>query len=292
MKPAFDLEAKLVSAEAKELATKIKPLIKPALYIKKVYETKSVPQPRLFGLFRRSPKQVRIGRPVAVGASKVGGVPDLPPGEAWPLDKGVPMQFLAQLNCREIAEYQSLTGLPADGVLQFYQSDHGNESRVRFFPPGTNLGAAVVPELIQSQKLLLAEFGIEFGMLPTIPHYETDIYKSLHLSEEDDELLAETRACLNAEIQKAQHGLHQIGGYPDAVQGDVFTEVEYYAAGKKQSWDEAAARAHHWLLLLQFDTDGDLDVMWGDAGMIYFCIREDDLRAGRFENVHSTTQCG
>jgi uncharacterized protein YwqG len=257
-----------------------------------VYETQSVPQPPLFGLFKRSPQPVRIGLPVAIGASKVGGIPDLPPGQTWPVDDGTPMQFLAQLNCREIVAHQAMIGLPADGVLQFYQSHHGNKSRVLFFPVGTNLVAAEIPASIKSGKMLLAQFGVEFAMLPTIPHSETNEYKSLQLSEEDDEMLLETQARMAADIQSEQHGLHQIGGYPDAVQGDVFTEVEFDAAGKRKQWDQAAAHAHQWRLLLQFDTDGDLAVMWGDAGMIYFCIREDDLRAKRFENVHSTMQCG
>ncbi len=292
MKATFDLEAKLVSEGAAELAARIKPLIKPAIYLKKVCQTQSVPQPPLFGLFNRSSKQVRIGLPVAVGASKLGGLPDFPPGQLWPGDADGPMQFLAQINCREIAAHRALTGLPADGLLQFYQSDHGNEARTLFFASGTDLRPAEVPELIASRNLLLPQFGIEFALLPTIPHSEAEDYKALKLSEEDDELLQETQACMAAELQTEQRGLHQIGGYPDAVQGDVFTEVEFYAGGKKRSWDQAAALASQWRLLLQFDTDGDLKVMWGDAGMIYFCIREDDLRAGRFENVRSTMQCG
>ena len=36
----------------------------------------------------------------------------------------------------------------------------------------------------------------------------------------------------------------------------------------------------------------ELDVMWGDAGTVYFCIREADLRTGRFDKVYSTRQCG
>lgn len=292
MNTTFDLEAKLVHEGAAELATRIKPLIKPGLYLKKVYQTQSVPQPPLLGWFKRSPKQVRIGMPVAVGASKLGGLPDFPPGQAWPGDADGPMQFLAQINCREIAAQRALTGLPADGLLQFYQSDHGNETRTLFFASGIDLRPAEVPELITSRELLLPQFGVEFAILPTIPHSEAEEYKALKLSEEDDELLQETQAVWASEIQSEQHGLHQIGGYPDAVQGDVFTEVEFYTAGKKSSWDEAAARASQWRLLLQFDTDGDLDVMWGDAGMIYFCVREDDLRAGRFERVRSTMQCG
>jgi len=93
-------------------------------------------------------------------------------------------------------------------------------------------------------------------------------------------------------IRREQHGLHHIGGYPEPVQGNVFTECEKDYSEHKQTWQQAAENSHRWRLLLQFDTDGDLGVMWGDAGTIYFCIREDDLRAGRFDKVCSTMQCG
>jgi uncharacterized protein YwqG len=92
-------------------------------------------------------------------------------------------------------------------------------------------------------------------------------------------------------------GRHQVGGYPQAIQGDVWTECEMISRGHidstdQQLWEQAAASAHRWKLLLQFDTDDDLQVMWGDAGTFYFCICEDDLRAGRFDQVCSTMQCG
>jgi len=44
-------------------------------------------------------------------------------------------------------------------------------------------------------------------------------------------------------------------------------------------------------LLLQFDTDDDLDFMCGDAGTVYFCILEDDLLARRFDKVCCISQC-
>jgi hypothetical protein len=39
------------------------------------------------------------------GRSKIGGDPDLAPGEPWPLNhRGIPMTFVAQLNCGELSE--------------------------------------------------------------------------------------------------------------------------------------------------------------------------------------------
>ncbi|MCX6878962.1 MAG: DUF1963 domain-containing protein [Verrucomicrobia bacterium] len=48
----------------------------------------------------------------------------------------------------------------------------------------------------------------------------------------------------------------------------------------------------HWSLLFQMDTDDDLKIMWGDAGMIYFWVRRDDARKLKFDNTWVILQCG
>ena len=49
--------------------------------------------------------------------------------------------------------------------------------------------------------------------------------------------------------------------------------------------------AANWRLLLQFDTDDDLGVMWGDAGVIYYWVEAPAALAGRFENAWLILQC-
>jgi uncharacterized protein YwqG len=49
--------------------------------------------------------------------------------------------------------------------------------------------------------------------------------------------------------------------------------------------------ARDWRLLLQLDTDDDASMMWGDLGTLYFSVRENEARAGNFENVWMILQC-
>jgi uncharacterized protein YwqG len=49
--------------------------------------------------------------------------------------------------------------------------------------------------------------------------------------------------------------------------------------------------AHDWRLLLQLDSDPALDVMWGDAGRIFFWIPEDAPLGRRFDETWLSLQC-
>lgn len=95
-------------------------------------------------------------------------------------------------------------------------------------------------------------------------------------------------------------GLHKILGWPELVQGSVFWEAQYATSGlepgKGRGLDEEKERAlragvKDWRLLLQVDTDGNAEMMWGDAGTLYFLIKKDDLAAGNFDQAWFSWQC-
>ena len=58
----------------------------------------------------------------AIGESRLGGTPDLPPGEAWPAEDGCLFTFVAQL---KLADLPILPGLdlPRQGLLSFYAGE-------------------------------------------------------------------------------------------------------------------------------------------------------------------------
>jgi uncharacterized protein YwqG len=49
--------------------------------------------------------------------------------------------------------------------------------------------------------------------------------------------------------------------------------------------------AQDWILLLQVDSDDDAQMMWGDAGMLYFWIRRQDLAQAAFGKAWCILQC-
>jgi uncharacterized protein YwqG len=68
---------------------------------------------------------------------------------------------------------------------------------------------------------------------------------------------------------------HYMLGEPFNVQNDVFEEL----------YDNAKEP----VLLFQIDSDEeDLDVMWGDSGLLYFCIEKEELLRKQFDKVTFT----
>src|SRR2546423_14451566 len=49
---------------------------------------------------------------LALGSSKIGGVPDLPSGVSWPQCHGLPHSFLGQIHLADIGPYDTNTLLP------------------------------------------------------------------------------------------------------------------------------------------------------------------------------------
>ena len=95
------------------------------------------------------------------------------------------------------------------------------------------------------------------------------------------------------EGELSAHPMHYMFGVPFNIQNNVFEDVIYYDNEEKIGWDskEIKQKRNDMVLLFQMDSDDDLDVMWGDAGMLYFCIDKIDLQNERFDQTKFTLQC-
>jgi uncharacterized protein YwqG len=85
-------------------------------------------------------------------------------------------------------------------------------------------------------------------------------------------------------------------GHPDAIQGDVFLDTEKNR-GSRTDYDNPKTwkRAGDWRLLFQLASisrrEMKPEMIWGDLGRLYFCIKKDDLATKDFSKVWLEYQC-
>lgn len=239
-------------------------------------------------------------------AAQLGGDPELPVDHPWPeWDGHGPLTFIAAFDCAELR----IEGfpLPDSGRLLFFyfdgQIDDGT-AVVGAFAPGTQAGARVLyvpadvpverrpapaPLKAYPQQTLRAE------AVTTAPERGSPRLTAVFGGEADREPghPIDNAAFHDAVYEESSVSVcHQAGGFPLSIQA----AVEHEAAGAAGEVPGSAGRPEYadpdrWLLLAQIDTDGDSDMMWGDAGMLYWLIQEPDLAAGRFDRVVFTWQC-
>ena len=243
----------------------------------------------------------------ALGASRIGGDPDLPAGLPWPLREGRPLSFLAQFRLEDLSGFEPQGLLPARGQLYFFYD--AVECPWGFDPKhrgGWKVFHSAAPTLVPSAApKSLAESGrfgpctVRFEAGSTLPSVHSGYVHSLGLSDDEVDAYVELEQKVGGPVAPGD-GCHRFFGHPDQVQGDMEDECQFvsngiYCGGSDYYDDPRAAAlqpgAKDWRLLLQIDSDDRAGMMWGDLGMLYFWIREQDLRSGSFEEVWTVLQC-
>ena len=89
-------------------------------------------------------------------------------------------------------------------------------------------------------------------------------------------------------------------GHPDSIQDDMQLECQLVTnglyCGDPSGYDDPRTASlekgkYDWRLLLQIDSDENLNTVWGDDGRIYYWIRDQDLKEGNFDNTWLLLQC-
>lgn len=225
----------------------------------------------------------------SVGASKLGGAPDVGPGFEWPRREDRPLQFLAQVDLADVARFPFASVLPSGGLLSFF---YDVEEMPWGFDPKDKGG-----------------WHVHFEADPTVlarPDPPGDLPEEGRFNEVAlDAIEVETAPPDQADDQDEDEGedetpRHQLLGHPAVIQGEMRLECEMVARGlstgdgtayKDPRVPEMEAAARRWRLLLQLDTDDDAAMMWGDMGRLYFWITEDALRRRAFDEVWMVLQC-
>ncbi|RBW68178.1 YwqG family protein [Bacillus taeanensis] len=218
-----------------------------------------------------------------LGASKMGGVPDLPQGEDYPMYKGKPLHFIGQFNLKEIAELNIKTEIPKEGMLYFFYYDDWEDEEIEgvWGEKEQKDGWRVIYYNGDNSALEPRDQGIHTYPQCKINFEVVDRLPFMDFDDDDD---FDRYDELSSDLLPNEGTIHQIEGYPHAVQGEVFEECGGYA--------EKSENEEDWTLLFQVDSDEEnLEMMWGDVGMLYFCILTEDLKNRRFEEAWCVMQC-
>jgi uncharacterized protein YwqG len=264
-------------------------------------------------LHRAAP--LRSSLRLKTGASKLGGVPDLPPDFRWPARREIrrdiaaadpyskeipdteqPMAFICQIALAQLSDPERLDiPLPRSGLLSFFYDvvdgpwgfDPINKGawRLVWFEDTSNLSPRTQTN------------AHSFPEVPLLAEHTLTLADELPAELNLDEDLARTYRALIEEEHRAS-GV-QLGGWPVSIQGPMLQQCEIVSAGmvyNRKGFEKALRmgldkREQNWRLVLQVDTCEDANMDWGDSGRLYVWMREPDIRARKFDAAWTILQC-
>lgn len=235
----------------------------------------------------------------------LGGEPELPESEPWPHWPEVgPLSLVATLDCAALPSVPGLA-LPVAGTLLFFYFDGQYDdcdalvycgdpaskagATVVYVPDGTLVAQRSTPEGLQPYPRV----PLRAATVDTAPGY--DHFTTRDAFPQMAEVGYDHPVCADDFVDALDLGFHfghQVGGHALPIQGPVEYEVAQFALGGVD-WHtpELRTEARRWRLLAQFTSDHRADMMWGDAGTLYWLITLEDLEARRFDNALFTWQC-
>lgn len=258
-------------------------------------EIAKIVRPALFGM-------VNSDGATTVGASRIGGQPDLPAELQWPEWGERKLQFVAQINLAELPAVPERELLPQAGWLWFFWFFSPNDEYFYFASvpeeqpacqvwywdgPASALSPRDFPEELDDPADFCEIRGaLTFQSFRTFPGYG---HPSLHAFSEDprshedvwnNPTIAAIREVQNkAEDDYTLPSLVQVLGYPREMQNEVTRGVlDQDCNAQDVSRDEFVEKAGQWVLLLQCHAIG------GDFSL-YVMIRKADLAAKRFDRI-------
>ena len=239
------------------------------------------------------------------GFSKLGGLPDVPADFVWPEWKGAPLAFLAQISLEEVASVFQSPLLPPSGFLYFFYNqeqstwgfdpkDKGSWAVFYFDHPRNTFKPFSIPTGL-NQECVWREKKLGFKLVQLLPDLSDHALEGIKFDDAQFDAFDDLRQSVYE-----KHPAHQLLGYPSPVQNPMELECQLVSnglyCGDSSGYENARAAAlkegaSEWRLLFQLDTDDDTGMMWGDAGMLYFWMKESDLLAKNFDGAWMILQC-
>lgn len=228
---------------------------------------------------------------IPTGASKMGGLPDLPEGVDWFREEAVdvPLSFICQINFAEVKPYDTENKLPDQGMLYFFYNcamyvspwsydPYDEDSWAVFYYDGDTslLTRRTAPGDLTQKGCVFAPAGMCFAQALDLPDWYSGAAEEIRkvIREEDHENYTE----LTGDAWDAIS--NKLLGHSDNIQFEMEAECE-----------QETGKTGNWHLLLQMDSNENLGMMWGDGGRLYLWITDEDLAARDFSSSWLIMQC-
>jgi uncharacterized protein YwqG len=236
---------------------------------------------------------------LALGVTKLGGLPDLPAGTAWPAWNGVPLGFVAQIHLDELRAYPVAPALPVNGWLHFFydgrQQAFGDKPGDRgawqvIYQPASALTRLAAPAGLPGESRF-KPCAVEYAAEVTLPQRPPVLAPKLDWTADEQHHYEDF---LDQRVADRAAPRHRLLGHADEIQDDMHLQCQLLSHGVPDEQDPRAAAlaagALNWQLLLQVDSDDSAGMRWGSAGRLYFWIEQAALQAQRFDNVWMVMQ--
>ncbi|WP_213816116.1 DUF1963 domain-containing protein [Glaciihabitans sp. dw_435] len=171
----------------------------------------------------------------ALGATRLGGTPDLPDGLDWPRDDdGKYANFFGQFDLAELAEFAPGIGLPDEGLLSLFTTyiesaaepvvvrailSHPDRNLVRHVPPTDD------DDFADPYTGFLEPTGVRFAPNVSLPLTQADFLAELQLALEDDDAIYDLREAFATGVEGS---IGQLGGFGNPHSDDDFRRILYF----------------------------------------------------------------
>jgi Domain of unknown function (DUF1963) len=232
---------------------------------------------------------------IPIGASKFGGLPDVPFDFSIPHDeRGVPCSFVAQIDLAQVSKFDAESLLPKTGLLSFFASEYDysegkiNGNPVFYFSEGASLLRRKEQEVGYLARLQQISF---FGGWSITD----DFGEGLSIIKDfDEESRFNDLYSLGDDSIQLNTGVTHLLGYPDYYFGMFADECELLRRGiltkqwEPQDWHQQhkdllisvrKQAFHDWICLLE---EGNFT---GNIFNLNYMIYRDDLAAQDFTKV-------
>jgi hypothetical protein len=222
---------------------------------------------------------------LALGASRIGGEPDLPSGTAWPENDDGPLLFVMQVRLADVAPFDLDEVLPSDGLLSLFTDRFCDDVQVLYTPEspeGGALEARVRPA--DTEDGPFPACGVDFSpQLQLPPHSSAFVGVEGSADVPGSAARMGSKLCLpKAAYEKywdhvwipwlaqrpssAGSGAHQMLGYAATQDSEQLADDE---------------------VLIAFDSDDRAGMEWGDVQCVWTILGRDQLLARSFDAIRA-----